>query len=639
MDLFTLFGKIAIESGDANTEMDNMIGKAQNLQNALNGTSDTAESTGDAITDSATKTATGTSRAVSAMQVALGNLATQGFNKAYNYGKSFFQTGFEFNTNMEKWTASFKTYLGGDLEEAVVLVERLKQFAVDTPLSLQETMDQATKLLATGTAPDKLISVLNMIGDLSQGSTETFSRVATAYWQAMSAGALKAQDANQMAQAGVPIWQIMTDYYNAIGRDGFNEWTVAMTREVPSQASLPNSTIEPITADEMNAALMMATSANGMYFNAMNNLMDTEYGKAQKMQDAYEQAAGAATKAIFDVFSSDTIPALNNILEQLNEWATENPTALTNLSEAFSSFATGGLQALLDSLTGLLSFWNDHRAEFDSLLVMLGGIALYSGHPAAGTALIATGAFDAYNDAKKQMEEGSAVGQALMTDPEIAAAVQSGTTGELEGRDWFDYNVGGPFVQFMHNLFPGLVVDPADLEEIEAGYQEDRGGGRRFGTPEDEEGSIGGSIKQLNENMHNLNMLFASASGMPERNSEETGRASWIGDTLRDALSGVDLTRGMSATPYEQVDNAANTSAILGALSAIQGAMAALPAQVEAGASAGAAAGCAAGVGSISVTGTITTGTVMLNTGAIVGSLTPKLDLSLGGLYKRAVRG
>ena len=46
-------------------------------------------------------------------------------------------------------------------------------------------------------------------------------------------------------------------------------------------------------------------------------------------------------------------------------------------------------------------------------------------------------------------------------------------------------------------------------------------------------------------------------------------------------------------------------------------------------------AGCQAGVGSISVTGSVSTGNVTLNTGALVGSLAPKLNLKLGVLNAR----
>lgn len=45
--------------------------------------------------------------------------------------------------------------------------------------------------------------------------------------------------------------------------------------------------------------------------------------------------------------------------------------------------------------------------------------------------------------------------------------------------------------------------------------------------------------------------------------------------------------------------------------------------------------GCMAGVGSITVTGSVSTGNVMLNTGALVGSLAPKLNLKLGVLNAR----
>ena len=41
------------------------------------------------------------------------------------------------------------------------------------------------------------------------------------------------------------------------------------------------------------------------------------------------------------------------------------------------------------------------------------------------------------------------------------------------------------------------------------------------------------------------------------------------------------------------------------------------------------------GISNISVTGTITTGNVMLNTGALVGSLAPKLNLNLGRNIRR----
>jgi hypothetical protein len=70
------------------------------------------------------------------------------------------------------------------------------------------------------------------------------------------------------------------------------------------------------------------------------------------------------------------------------------------------------------------------------------------------------------------------------------------------------------------------------------------------------------------------------------------------------------------------------------ALQETTAALATLPAEV----SNAAREGCAAGVGGITITGTITTGNVQLNTGALVGQLAPTLNLKLGTLQKQAMR-
>lgn len=80
---------------------------------------------------------------------------------------------------------------------------------------------------------------------------------------------------------------------------------------------------------------------------------------------------------------------------------------------------------------------------------------------------------------------------------------------------------------------------------------------------------------------------------------------------------------------------------ISGALSSLPEVTAALQtvaaglATLKADVTAAAKEGCAAGVGSITVTGSVSTGNVTLNTGAIVGSLAPKLNLKLGVLNSR----
>lgn len=466
MDVFTLAGKITIDIQNALSNIESVILKVQELEALLNGTQTTTQTTtqqtGDVVekaTEDATKK---TGNTLNKWSVMMGNLATQAANKVYNAGKSFLQTGYEFNASMELWREQLKNMLGLDLEGADAFLDKLHQFAIETPYSMEEVMSNAIVLLGNQNVRENtdIIDLLTMIGNMSNGDNSAFGSLARGVMQVFSKGKVHAEEANQQfAERGVDVWQLLADYYNTTGRDGYTDWTSGDVMKL--------SQINPdlmATASEFYEALKYANfSEGGFYAGRMDAMMNTAVGQAERMQDAYKMAAGAFTDGIFETFATETIPAISDILEKLDKWATENPEALKNLGEAFSSFATGGLDVLLSSLQTLLGWWNENSASFDAMLVLLGGLAIYAGHPAAGTALIAAGAGDAYTEAKKQIEEGSPVGQQLMIEsPAAVEAEKNGTGDELGFIDWVNYNIGAPFVQFLHNLFPALQVDPDD---------------------------------------------------------------------------------------------------------------------------------------------------------------------------------
>lgn len=602
MDLFTLMGRIAIESGDANAEMDNMITKAGTLQSTLNGTADAAEGAGEAAEESADQAG----KAASKWTIMWGNLATQAANKAYNIGKSFFQTGFEFNQNMEKWTATFKTYMGGNLEAATAFVEKIRQFAIETPLSMSDSVQAATRLLASGIDSSEVLDTLRMLGDIANGDTEKMSRLALVYSQVIAAGKLKGNDPNQFKEAGVPIYDLLLDYYHANGYDYIDE---AFMQEMQRKGG--------ITADDVVGALKMATSEGGLYYNAMNNMMDTEYGQAQKMIDNYEQAAGAFTKAIFDVFASDTIPALNEILQQLNEWATENPDALKNLAEAFSALATGGIDVLLGSLQGLLSFWNDNQEMFNAMLILFGGLAIKAGHPAAGMALITAGGYNVWDD---WVNENRKEFSGLTSDVDLPFIRQQlehqGKAGQWEayleswkqarrGEGYTDADIDGFLSEQFKNYVP---LTDEQMDAMSKGYQ--------WNGPDSYEN---GGMSALDAFLNRFELWnWGNDNGIGINENGHGGGFRRFG--LPD---GVD------------VDGTGGSMGIVGTLTAIQGTLASLPAEVQSAAS----SGVAEGVGGITITGSITTGDVTLDTGVVVGQLIPHLDLKLGAANARAGRG
>lgn len=478
MDLFTLLGRIKIESGDSNDEIDNMIGKAQTLSDTLNGTSKDATNASNGITSSVK---TSTSK-LNAWSVALGNIYTKIGSFAWDKGKDFFQVGYEFNKNMDLWRSQLQNMLNLDFEEADEFLNKLHRFAIDTPYTMEEVMSNSIMLLGNRKIRETtdIIDLLTIIGNMSNGDNSSFSSIARGIMQVMTKGKVQAEEANQQfAERGVDVWQIIADYFTAIDRDGQTDW---MAGDVSSLALIDPETMA--TAEEFMAALEMAAlQEGGFYSGRMDAMMDTASGQAQKLQDNYEQTAGAFVKAFFDVFNSDTINALNNSLDKLYSWSTEHPDALKNLAEGFSALATNGIDLLVTSLTGLIEFYETNKAMFDTLLVTLGGILMSTGHPLSGAALITAAGFDVWAEGQRIMEE-EGFQNAYPNNPAIQEAIESGATDDLTGWDKFVYEFDKaltPFGLWVSNLFPNSYVDPELLgPEI---IVTDDGGGFRFGEP------------------------------------------------------------------------------------------------------------------------------------------------------------
>ena len=120
-------------------------------------------------------------------------------------------------------------------------------------------------------------------------------------------------------------------------------------------------------------------------------------------------------------------------------------------------------------------------------------------------------------------------------------------------------------------------------------------------------------------------------------------------DNLESQIAAMEITLAEANAKYTQMETSlrkmqqgdgegeADGGVMSEATAALQettAALATLPADVANAAR----EGCAAGVGGITITGTITTGNVQLNTGALVGQLAPTLNLKLGTLQKQAMR-
>lgn len=156
---------------------------------------------------------------------------------------------FELGAKQEQLNIAFTTFLGS-AEKAKKLLAELNKFALVTPFTPDQVNNAAKSLLAFGTAGDKIIPTLKMLGDISAGTGKDLSELAVIYGQISSTGRLMGQDLLQLINAGFnPLQEIS----KATGRS--------------MQALKKDMEAGNISIEMVEAAFKRATSEGGLFFN------------------------------------------------------------------------------------------------------------------------------------------------------------------------------------------------------------------------------------------------------------------------------------------------------------------------------------------------------------------------------------
>lgn len=619
MDLFTLVGTISINIENALTNINSVIGKVQELEGLLNGTVTATQDTSENVERATTEATTEAGKTLNQWSIMLGNLATQAANKVYDAGKGFLQTGYEFNANMELWRNQLQNMLNIDFAGADEFLNRLHQFAVDTPYSMEEVMSNAVMLLGSQKVQENtdIIDLMTMIGNMSNGDNAAFSSIAKGVMQVFAKGKLQAEEVNQQfAERGIDAYQMVADYFNYIGRGGFTNW------DSSAVIDLSNDPATMATAEEFYEAMKYANfNEDGIYYGRMDSMMNTATGQAQRMQDAYQKAAGSFAGGIFETFATETIPAISSILEKFDEWATENPEALKTLAEAFSNFATTGLTSLLDGLTKLIDFWNAHQGAFKLMTAILGGLLMVTGHPAAGLAMLVAsevagteGLEDVYKN-----EDGSYRTNILF--PGVTKMMNDSLSDSKDkeaGRYSYFSETARAIAESLWDM-ERLGLKGTDVSGFNALMTQLYKEFGKMVTEQGVEDTETGVTSLLVDLVNQMTTLDKSTENLPDSwfydpNKEESD-THWMLNTKPDEVIG--STGGM-----------ATMTALLQQFSTMkQDVMAATK------------EGVAEGVGNITLTGYVTTGDVKLNDGTIVGALTPQINLKLGQVSNQSAWG
>lgn len=220
-----------------------------------------------------------------------------GFIAAYG-GKKLWEMLIGSNAEMEQYTTSLEVMLGST-EKATAMIEKMREFAAKTPLTLDNVISSGTMLMSYGVDEDNLLDTMTKLGDLASGNAEKMDRITLAYGQMLAKGKVTGEELMQMTEAGVPLQTALAE-------------SIGVTDEEFSKMVSKGE----VGIDALNKAITGLTTSDGKFAGMMEKQSQTMRGMLSTMQDNISEFFRKMGEGAFGEVKS----ALQDVSDQLAEW-------------------------------------------------------------------------------------------------------------------------------------------------------------------------------------------------------------------------------------------------------------------------------------------------------------------------------
>lgn len=264
--------------------------------------------------------------------------------------------GLNYNAQVEQLQTSFEV-MTGSAEEAAGVIENLKKVGAETPFELTDLAETTQLLMNYGFSAEEAQDRLMMLGDISQGSADKMTRIATAYGQMSSAGKVALEDVKQMIEAG------------------FNPLQEISQSTGESMASLYDRISKgTLSIDEITASMQRSTSEGGKYFQSMEKQSQTFSGQLSTLKDNALSLVGQLTSGLSE--------KLTSVMPMINDWMSDISTALESggIKEAINTAlqGIGDMAPVLSPVTSALQFLvNNFQTLAPVIMAVVGALASY----------------------------------------------------------------------------------------------------------------------------------------------------------------------------------------------------------------------------------------------------------------------
>lgn len=281
--LTAAYQKSRKETGETSKETKEFAQKLKEAQAQLNTTAQGLR-TAEGYMSNFGKAASGSGSSLSGA-ITQGTIMAGVFQKlasvALNAAKSFISAGLDYNAQIETYTTGLTNMLGS-AEAAQQAMENIQADAARTPFDVESLTKANQYLISAGENASYARKTINALGDAvaaTGGGSDELNRMAQNLQQIANTGKATAVDIKQFAYAGINVYGILADY------------TGKSTAEVQKMT---------ISYDLLTEALQAASEEGGRYYNAMDDLSQTQNGRTNTLKDNVKQLAGLMTSDLAD---------------------------------------------------------------------------------------------------------------------------------------------------------------------------------------------------------------------------------------------------------------------------------------------------------------------------------------------------
>lgn len=219
-----------------------------------------------------------------AMSTTLGNLTSSavlgGVKMIAGGVKDLVDRGLDYNEVLERASIGFTTMMGS-ADKAAEHIKELQKFAATTPFEFKGLVQNSQFLQAMGFEAREIIPLLNSVGDAlgAAGRPEALDRVLLQLGQMKSKGKVMASEINLIAEAGIPVWKILSEQ---VGK------SVKELQQLGEQGKLNSDVFQELLFRGMDQK----------YGGAMKLASQTRSGLMSNLQDALDLRSGQATTGL-----------------------------------------------------------------------------------------------------------------------------------------------------------------------------------------------------------------------------------------------------------------------------------------------------------------------------------------------------